>query len=231
MAKSTHTVSEKQREFFDVAEVADLFGVRPITVYRWCRSGRLPSIKIGKAWRISRSVLEDVQPHASRPRLASKPSEGVAMRDVSPATKDLAQRLLRLESGGQLEAEAVATAADRILARLRTRLDALLGRMGYFALLRRALRLAQGEYPLMNSITIGQESDGDLLGLREFALGNGGDPSAVASALAALVAHLFWLLVTFIGEDLTLRLVGEIWPDIAQGAGESLVQGEESKDA
>ena len=147
------------------------------------------------------------------------------MRDVSPATKDLAQRLLRHESGGQLEAEAVATAAGRTLARLRTRLNALLGRMGYFALFRRALRLAQGEYPLLDSLAIGPEPDGNLLGLREFALENDGDPAAVASALAALVAHLFWLLVTFIGEDLTFRVIGEIWPDIVQGAGESLVQG------
>lgn len=152
------------------------------------------------------------------------------MRDVSPATKDLAQRLLRHESGGQLEAEAVAIAAERTLAQLRTRLNALLGRMGYLALFRRALRLAQGEYPLLDSLAISQEPGGNLLGLREFAIANDGDPAAVASALAALVAHLFWLLVTFIGEGLTFRLIGEIWPDIAQGSGASLVQGGESTD-
>ena len=34
-----------------------------------------------------------------------------------------------------------------------------------------------------------------------------------ADAAVAIIAHLLGLLVTFIGEPLTLRLVGEAWPD------------------
>ena len=31
---------------------------------------------------------------------------------------------------------------------------------------------------------------------------------------ASIAAHLLWLLVTFIGETLTLRLVRETWPEV-----------------
>lgn len=47
------------RELLDVEEVAEYFGVGPVTIYRWCREGRLPCAKLGKHWRIRRAALED----------------------------------------------------------------------------------------------------------------------------------------------------------------------------
>jgi excisionase family DNA binding protein len=214
-----------QRAFLGVSEVANVLGLRPVTIYRWCRSGRLPCVKIGKEWRISRSALDDILHHNPRQRLADRTEEGVTMRDVSPATKDLAQRLLWHEAGGQLETEVLTAAAERTLAQLRIRLTILLGRAGFFALFKRALRLTQREFPLLGGVAIGQTPDDNLLGLREFGIANDGDPAAVANALTALVAQLIWLLVTFIGDDITLRLVDEIWPEIAQNAGKSPGQG------
>lgn len=46
-------------ELVTVDEVADYLKVHPMTIYRWCREGRLPAIKIGKEWRIRRSALDD----------------------------------------------------------------------------------------------------------------------------------------------------------------------------
>src|SRR5205823_14259202 len=46
-------------ELLSVDEVASYLGVEPITVYRWCRQGRLPALKVGKAWRIRRGALDD----------------------------------------------------------------------------------------------------------------------------------------------------------------------------
>ena len=46
-------------ELLSVEEVASYLGVGPITVYRWCRQGRLPALKVGKVWRIRRGALED----------------------------------------------------------------------------------------------------------------------------------------------------------------------------
>ncbi len=38
-------------------EVALYFGVGKATVYRWCREGRIPCLKISKHWRIRREDL------------------------------------------------------------------------------------------------------------------------------------------------------------------------------
>ena len=50
-----------------VAEVADYLGVGTVTVYRWCREGRLPCLKVGKSWRIRREALEDFLRRGERP--------------------------------------------------------------------------------------------------------------------------------------------------------------------
>jgi hypothetical protein len=42
----------------------------------------------------------------------------------------------------------------------------------------------------------------------------------VAEGSVALLARLLGLLVTFIGEALTLRLVEEMWPDVRLNAAE-----------
>lgn len=39
-------------------EVADFLKVPVQTVWRWCRQGTLPAVKIGKYWRIPRARLE-----------------------------------------------------------------------------------------------------------------------------------------------------------------------------
>jgi excisionase family DNA binding protein len=40
-------------------DVAGLIGVKETTVWRWCREGRLPCLKVGKHWRVRRDALED----------------------------------------------------------------------------------------------------------------------------------------------------------------------------
>lgn len=40
-------------------EVAAYFGVSTATVYRWCKEGRIPCLKIGKHWRVRREELVD----------------------------------------------------------------------------------------------------------------------------------------------------------------------------
>lgn len=50
-----------------VEEVAGYLGVGRVTVYRWCREGRLPCLKVGKSWRIRREALEDFLRRGERP--------------------------------------------------------------------------------------------------------------------------------------------------------------------
>jgi len=62
--KSTAT----EMELLAAADVAELVGVKETTVYRWCKEGKLPCLKIGKHWRIRRGVLEDFLKESERPR-------------------------------------------------------------------------------------------------------------------------------------------------------------------
>jgi excisionase family DNA binding protein len=42
-----------------VEDVAALLGVKESTIWRWCREGRLPCLKVGKHWRVRRQALEN----------------------------------------------------------------------------------------------------------------------------------------------------------------------------
>jgi excisionase family DNA binding protein len=46
-------------ELLEVAHIARYLRVSDVTVYRWCREGRLPCLKLGNSWRVRRSALED----------------------------------------------------------------------------------------------------------------------------------------------------------------------------
>jgi excisionase family DNA binding protein len=58
---------ESQDTLLGVPEVAAYLGVEPVTVYRWCRDGRLPGLKLGKAWRVRRAALEEFLRQAEQP--------------------------------------------------------------------------------------------------------------------------------------------------------------------
>ena len=46
-------------ELLGAEDVAGLLGVKESTVWRWCRWGTLPCLKVGKHWRVRRKALED----------------------------------------------------------------------------------------------------------------------------------------------------------------------------
>src|SRR5215211_6942245 len=60
--------TSRETELLAAADVAELVGVKETTVYRWCKEGKLPCLKIGKHWRIRRGVLEDFLKESERPR-------------------------------------------------------------------------------------------------------------------------------------------------------------------
>jgi excisionase family DNA binding protein len=51
--------STEMMELFSAEDVAALMGVKESTVWRWCREGRLPCLKVGKHWRLRREAFED----------------------------------------------------------------------------------------------------------------------------------------------------------------------------
>ena len=119
--------------------------------------------------------------------------------------RDLARKLLAASqsaSGPRVQ--------DAVLVheKLRISLTQFAGADGFAALLRRALALASAEAPALHSARV--SADGRLEGLEQIAT----LPGSVARAAAVTItAHLLGLLVTFIGEPLTLRLVREAWPE------------------
>jgi excisionase family DNA binding protein len=46
------------KDLLDTDDVAAYLGVGSVTVWRWCRDGSLPCLKIGREWRIRREALE-----------------------------------------------------------------------------------------------------------------------------------------------------------------------------
>src|SRR5215211_6941117 len=57
--KEVGRVAERLEELLGVEEVAEYLGVGQVTVYRWCREGSLPCLKIGRRWRVRREALEE----------------------------------------------------------------------------------------------------------------------------------------------------------------------------
>ena len=97
-----------------------------------------------------------------------------------------------------------------VIERLRISLAKFAGDAGFASLLRRALVLASADEPSLQSVKIG--ADGRLNGVEQLAAETG--PGALGGeAAVAITAHLLGLLVAFIGEPLTLRLLRESWPD------------------
>jgi excisionase family DNA binding protein len=45
-------------ELLEVPEIARYLKVSDVTVYRWCKEGRLPCLKLGHHWRVRRSALD-----------------------------------------------------------------------------------------------------------------------------------------------------------------------------
>jgi len=47
-----------EEQYYSIEEVSKLLKVAYLTVYRWIQSGKLPSQKAGKQYRISKATLD-----------------------------------------------------------------------------------------------------------------------------------------------------------------------------
>jgi excisionase family DNA binding protein len=56
----------ENKELLSAEDVAALMGIKESTVWRWCREGRLPCLKVGKHWRIRREALENFLEQSER---------------------------------------------------------------------------------------------------------------------------------------------------------------------
>ena len=126
-------------------------------------------------------------------------------------SRHLAQRLLTYEAVAGQNSEPAESAAFRVCERLRQPLITLAGVTGFRSLLSRALTLATAEAPSLSAVQVA--ADGSLKGLDELASQT--DKERAGDGGAILIAQLIGLLLTFIGDGLTLRLVQDVWPEAA----------------
>jgi excisionase family DNA binding protein len=56
-----------EKELLSAEDVARMIGVKETTVWRWCREGNLPCLKVGKHWRVRREGLEAFLRRSERP--------------------------------------------------------------------------------------------------------------------------------------------------------------------
>jgi len=121
--------------------------------------------------------------------------------------RDLARALL---AASRCASRSDAPAAELVNENLRLSLTRFAGADGFASLLRRALALASVKMPTLQGGKVGAE--GRIDGLeRIFAL----DDVVRQEAAVAITTQLLELLVTFIGEPLTRRLVREACPEIS----------------
>lgn len=132
------------------------------------------------------------------------------MRRTAPKMRDFAERLIAYETRQNKSSVRKTPAACLVIDKLRPRLATLMGNIGFRALLSRTLVLANTEFPWTRAVRV--EPEGSLAGLDE--LGTQFDPDEIIEGCAVLLAQMLGLLVAFIGEDLTLRLVREVWPKL-----------------
>lgn len=124
--------------------------------------------------------------------------------------KDLARRLLAVEAARHSEAYPHVREALRVYEKLRVSLTRFAGSEGFTALMRRALNLARADVPSLEAVCV--RPDGSIDGLEDVS-GDAGEGGL--DATVALTAHLLALLVVFVGEPLTRRLISDAWPDTA----------------
>lgn len=130
------------------------------------------------------------------------------MSTAPPAIRDFARRLLALEAARDEPSVVSGRVAVRVCEKLRLPLARLAGDAGFRSLMSRAVAMAKAEVPSLAAVQV--RADGSLEGLD----GPGQDQNAGAGEVGVVVvAQLLGLLVTFIGESLTLRLVRDAWPD------------------
>jgi hypothetical protein len=127
------------------------------------------------------------------------------------ALRQLALKALAQRAGSAAGAGALAAAAQRAYDDLAQVSAPLIGQVGVDALTGRTLYLAQRTYPWLIHTREPDQWKGPFAQI-VFCLERQ-DPAVATEAAGAVLTTLTGLLVTFIGEPLTARLLRKAWPD------------------
>lgn len=132
------------------------------------------------------------------------------MSRATPKMRDFAERLIAYEAKGNKSSKTKTGAVFLVGEKLGPHLATFMGNVGFSALLSRALVLANAEIPWLRAVHVKADGSIEWLDKLEAQV----DPVDIFEGRVVLIAQLLGLLVAFIGEKLTLRLVHEVWPKI-----------------
>jgi hypothetical protein len=142
---------------------------------------------------------------------------GLSMKGASAVQVERAKRLLASEGDAGASAEESAAAAERVYEKLAAQLAPLLGAAGVQALFVRSAKLTRdqraslaGLAPAIEGTTGGPAGLGAYLRTLE--------PPAAAEAAGILFGTFLDLIITFIGDRLTVQVLRGAWPAIDETA-------------
>lgn len=124
--------------------------------------------------------------------------------------RDLAERLVAHEAKGAKPSAIHAQEACQVCEKLRPHLATLMGGAGFHALLSRSLAVAKTDAPGRSMFRVNEDGSLAVSDTSEAPE----DPQAMATAGIMIIARLLTLLEAFIGENLTLRMVRDVWPHL-----------------
>ena len=133
------------------------------------------------------------------------------MRRAIPTRNNLAMALVACEAKAIGSSHAEFPAGCSAIEKLRPHLASLMGNAGLNALINRARALGSSDVQWLG--TTAAKMQGSLEELHE--VGSQLEADEFSEGCIILLSHLLGLLATFIGQDLTLRIVREIWPELS----------------
>lgn len=151
---------------------------------------------------------QGVVPGSSPNSPSSKPVSKSIKENSLDDLAAIVQRVIAGELQADNSPDTAGRAAFRVCGKLRQPLSSLIGVVGFRSLFSRALTLAKEEVPWLEGITIRAD------GIIEFSQDMDAQLAEKEAARggSALITQLLGLLIVFIGEALTLRLVHNLWP-------------------
>jgi len=132
------------------------------------------------------------------------------MNRATTQMRNFALRLMDYERAENNPAGLRTPAGFQVNNKLRRHLATFMGQGGFKTLQARSLALATAEVAWLGAVQV--KADGTLEEVET--LQTQLAPDQFLEGRVVLLAHLLGLLVLFVGENLTLRLVREVWPKV-----------------
>jgi hypothetical protein len=132
---------------------------------------------------------------------------------VGPAHREVARWLIEHELGAvTADQDGLATVVERICQKFFKRLGRVTSLAACQSLLSRALHIPRLEFAFLEGARTGSEAEPLVEGLRESLVGV--DAVHARAGAEAVLGTFFDLLAAFIGAELTLRMLREVWPEL-----------------